>query len=32
REGKASIFSYSRIRVARVFRDYASDRGALSDV
>lgn len=32
REGKASIFSYYRIRVARVFRDYASDRGALSDV
>ncbi|HCW1067767.1 TPA: antibiotic biosynthesis monooxygenase, partial [Klebsiella pneumoniae] len=28
----ASIFSYYRIRVARVFRDYASDRGALSDV
>lgn len=26
REGKASIFSYYRIRVARVFRDYASDR------
>lgn len=32
REGKASIFSYYRIRVARVFRDYASDRGAQSDV
>ncbi|MGE2794093.1 antibiotic biosynthesis monooxygenase, partial [Escherichia coli] len=26
------IFSYYRIRVARVFRDYASDRGAQSDV
>lgn len=25
-------FSYYRIRVARVFRDYASDRGAQSDV
>ncbi|MDU6109839.1 MAG: antibiotic biosynthesis monooxygenase, partial [Klebsiella pneumoniae] len=24
--------SYYRIRVARVFRDYASDRGAQSDV
>ncbi|MEH9786290.1 antibiotic biosynthesis monooxygenase, partial [Klebsiella sp. 104352] len=23
---------YYRIRVARVFRDYASDRGAQSDV
>ena len=32
REGKASIFSYYRIRVARVFRDYSSDRGAQPDV
>ncbi|EEW40667.1 antibiotic biosynthesis monooxygenase [Klebsiella pneumoniae subsp. rhinoscleromatis ATCC 13884] len=32
REGKASIFSDYRIRVARVFRDYASDQGAQPDV
>lgn len=32
REGKASIFSYYRIRVARVFRDYSSERGAQPDV
>lgn len=25
-EGKQSIFSYYRIRVARVFRDYSSDK------
>lgn len=25
-EGKTSIFSYYRIRVARVFRDYTSDK------
>ncbi|MBV4368156.1 antibiotic biosynthesis monooxygenase family protein [Erwinia phyllosphaerae] len=26
-EGKQSIFSFYRIRVASVFRDYSSDRG-----
>ncbi|RJT45111.1 antibiotic biosynthesis monooxygenase family protein [Rahnella woolbedingensis] len=26
KEGKQSIFSYYRIRVARVFRDYSSDQ------
>ncbi|EIY4966794.1 antibiotic biosynthesis monooxygenase [Klebsiella quasipneumoniae] len=31
-EDEASIFSYYRIRVARVFRDYSSDRGAQPDV
>lgn len=28
KEGKQSIFSFYRIRVARVFRDYSSDKEA----
>lgn len=28
KEGKQSIFSYYRIRVARVFRDYSSDKSS----
>jgi heme-degrading monooxygenase HmoA len=28
KEGKQSIFSFYRIRVASVFRDYSSDKGA----
>ncbi|OIX98327.1 antibiotic biosynthesis monooxygenase [Pantoea sp. Ae16] len=27
KEAKQSIFSYYRIRVARIFRDYSSDKG-----
>lgn len=32
REGKTSIFSYYRIRVAHVFRDYTSDKETLHHV
>lgn len=31
-EGKQSIFSFYRIRVACVFRDYSSDKGSCSHV
>lgn len=31
-EGKASIFSFYRIRIARVFRDYTSDKGTPAHV
>ncbi len=31
-EGRESIFSFYRIRVARVFRDYSSQTRSLSDV